>query len=119
MSITIADTATAVAQACDRYYQAWKSRDFGSMYAATQKTWASKDGNSAEILEQLHPAHLTAYQMGTPLPAGECLWQVPVSLVVDGVDRKAKPTVICEVEPYRPDLRGDWGVNPISALRLS
>jgi hypothetical protein len=119
MSITIADTATAVAQACDRYYQAWKSRDFGSMYAATQKTWASKDGNSAEILEQLHPAHLTAYQMGTPLPVGECLWQVPVSLVVDGVDRKATPTVICEVEPYKPDLRGDWGVNPISALRLS
>jgi len=31
--------------------------------------------------------------------------------------KKIKARVICETGPYKPDIEGNWGVNPISCLK--
>lgn len=47
-------------------------------------------------------------------------WLNPQGEVIDNTVKRmySVVTVICEKEPYTPDLNGTWGVNPISFMKM-
>ncbi|MDD5342804.1 MAG: hypothetical protein PHW12_00120, partial [Smithella sp.] len=51
------------------------------------------------------------------METGQAARDFTVKVNVNGKDSEITIRVICEIEPYKPDITGTWGVNPISALR--
>ncbi len=47
-------------------------------------------------------------------------WLNPKGKVIDNSLKRMYSivSVICEKEPYTPDLKGTWGVNPISFMKM-
>ena len=101
---------------------AWREKDWSRMEKFTQKTWNIKDKNPAETLD--------AWYGLKDLLGAEIIKKNTVSDVTVDITatvyyavgskietKKITGRVICEIVAYVQSPRGEWGVNPLSALR--
>ncbi len=110
------------------FLEAWKSQDHERMAKHCNKSWLL-DAHSNFTAEGWIYGHfgylsLEKYSIGEPVRIGECMLQFPVKAVIkSGAVEPASClmniNVLCELAPYKPDLKGEWGVNPVSATQIS
>jgi len=94
-----------------------KNKNLSQVYKHCQITW--KSNNSKKILQSLVDMELVNYDV----LLYEKVTDVAIKFIVSLEFRQAGkfvayPMVICEKSPYEPSLKGTWGVNPISILRM-
>jgi hypothetical protein len=99
----------------------WRKQDAGAMWDAAQKTW--KYNNSRRDLRMFQNTPLMSFKLLEPTEVSEVMVDVPVEVVLRVGQKPRKETrvmrVIAEKAPFKPNVDGDWGVNPVSALRQS
>lgn len=109
-----------------KYLKAYIKRDFKSMAKLTQITWASKSANPKEEIEKmLGNMILIDFEIGDFIyNKKEMAFDIPyiAKFKLDLPGEKIKSyscsaMIIKETNPYKPNVRGNWGVNPISMLR--
>ena len=88
----------------------------------TQKTWNIKDKNPAETLDALYGLKDL---LGAEIIKKNTVSDVTVDITATVYyavgskieTKKITGRVICEIVAYVQSPRGEWGVNPLSALR--
>jgi hypothetical protein len=117
------------------YLVAWQNEDWNKMLGSTQLTWRSQTKEATERLKAQHEfMKLKGAEMisaKTPpgvngsvcqdiiatifytVPAGEKKFRKMVK------EKKIKARLIRESAPFKADKDGEWGVNPVSALRTA
>jgi len=106
-----------------KFMDAWKDSNWSEMLKYTQKTWRSKENNNSELLKNwFYLKDLLTFKILKINQISESCVDVLLGIGYMFGNSKLKETkirarVICEIEPYKPDPTGEWGVNPISILR--
>ena len=98
------------------FLDAWKAKDMQVMLEHCQLTWATRTNNKLEWLAALVEAvPITKYRIISIEKVSEVF--VRATAEINGNKR----TTICLVKesvPYKTSKTGQWGINPISALRF-
>lgn len=97
-----------------KYLECWENQDWSAMVEYTQNSWAKKYDNSKEILEaQYSSKELLGAQIIDEEKQGENLTKVTYKVWYKFLDGEIsiKLTVANVIRE-----KGEWGVNPISAL---
>ena len=109
---------TNAKQAAQYFLEAWKGRRWGQMLTFCQYTWRESYGRQ-RLKEMFKPLQLDEYEVNSNLIKGDCMVEVYCWYVINGQPKRGKMRVICETAPYAPSLEGEWGVNPISVLKMA
>lgn len=106
-----------VKETIDNFMKAWKEQDRKAMHSLCTKTY--KVGNTEFQLKGLLPHQIASYKVGKIEKSTEVVYDATVSVKLKGSakPREIKVRSVCEIAPWKPSLDGDWGVNPISALK--
>lgn len=120
-------------RALSEYLLAWQKGDWAKMLESTQLAWSSQEKDATEALKSQHEliklngAEINGKKDVSELNPSVCqdllatiFYNVPLGdKKFRNVVKKKKIVVriICEIAPFKPDKKGRWGVNPISALR--
>lgn len=107
------------------FLQAWKQKDWQAMYETCQLTWRSNqltgegDPVGLPLVLLFGEFPIEGFEV-TPIEQGlPAVFDCTVSVKVRGRwTYPVKVRSICENRPYLADAKGQWGVNPISALRI-
>jgi len=105
------------------YILAWKDQDWERMVEFTQLTWRENEKDPVEALEaQYDLKTLKGFEIIDSEKISEVTTDITFvvwyELFTNQIDKKQiVARVIKESVPYTPDEQGQWGVNPISALR--
>ena len=113
----------SVEQTLANWVAAWRDQDWQKMVNLSQLTWVDGEADPAGILAASYDFKtLRSFEVTRIEVISEVM--VDVTFVVayeaftdDVVRRAITARVIREVAPYEPSTQGQWGVNPISALR--
>ena len=115
-------TAGTAEKALASFIAAWKKRRWGEMAELCQITWIK---SRSEPIEEMRARF--AWMRLNDAAIGEVEEISPVTRDItvrvdfnfkNGVASKTfKARVICEAAPFKPDVNGRWGVNPVSMLR--
>ena len=117
----------------EAFFRAWKARDWHGMLAASTRSWRESDHNVLEWYEKMFgPVTLISYEKieGTAWIHGAvCDVQIRGYLELPESRGKALLSCIVLVRSIKEDENGGpvdllspigkWGVNPVSALRVS
>jgi len=105
------------------FLQSWKEKDWNKMFQSCQKTWQnnhSLDGvtflESYYCLKNLKKWKIIKIKSISNV----CIdIKLKIEYGINGYSerKKIKARIICESEPYKTDINGNWGVNPISILK--
>lgn len=97
----------------------WKKKDWTKMVKYSQLTWRGySDENNAHRLEDWFGLkNLTKWEITKIEFVGDACRDVFVDINYENRKRKIRARVVCETEPYKPSIKGKWGVNPISCLK--
>lgn len=101
----------------NKFFQYWKKKNYGQMYAYCQKTWQFNHTKS-ELKAMFVNLDLLKYEIKSMDEGLECARVFECEVTVNGQVKKCTPKLICEKAAFKPDLSGIWGVNPISVIRL-
>lgn len=101
------------------FMEAWLYQDYDKMYTLVNKAWASK--YTRDFLWEMYSAVIIDdYEI--TVPPGEvtaALISAEVRIMVNKLWlNPALVVLVCETEAYKASLHGDWGVNPISTMKL-
>jgi hypothetical protein len=105
------------------YLNAWKEADWETMTEYTQLTWLNNEADAIGFLDAVYGFKdlVGAEIINTTEVSDVC---VDIEYIIyytfaGGEVSKVKITarIICESGPYEPSTEGQWGVNPVSALR--
>lgn len=111
----------------NNFLKAYYKKDWGTMANLSQITWASncRREPKVELEKSLGNILLLDYKVGNFIyNEKDVSFDIPYTATfkLDLLDQKAatyqcSAMVIKEVAPYKPNIKGQWGVNPISMLR--
>ncbi len=110
-------------RALAEYITAWKNQNWQRMVKFSQKTWVSAESDPARTLKGCYDFKtLKGFEVkGTKTisdAAKDITFVVYYEAITNQIDKKQiTARVIKETAPYKPSSQGQWGVNPISALR--
>jgi len=110
-------------RALAEYILAWKNQDWDRMASCTQKTWSSKEKDPAGVLEAWYSFKTLKGFEVTNLKkvsdvTSDITFIVEYEAITNQISKKQiTARVIKETAPYTPSEKGQWGVNPTSALR--
>ena len=118
-------SADSPERALAKYLNCWKQEDWDRMVDFTQKTWRSGRDDPVEDLrcyydfKYLVGAEITKKNIvsDTCVDVEAKVYYCAFSPTAIPTEKKITARVIRESEPYTPSSAGNWGVNPISALR--
>jgi len=110
------------------FLEAWRNRDWDTMYNLCQETWKSNNPHGKDFLKntygnfKLMGAEIIE-EIPSPKSLPESFQDVKVKLYVKDGAGNVKTIardfrLICEVAPYKPVPPGigKWGVNPLSGM---
>lgn len=112
------DTQTAIGT-----IQAWmtyiKQKNWIAMVPITQKTWAAHK-STKQTAKQLSGEYdffnISNWEILTIDKKTDMFYTITVSIDTNFGKKIMTANVIKETEPYHPDINGDWGINPTSAM---
>jgi hypothetical protein len=99
----------------EQFLNAWMDNNHIKMYELTSKTWKSK--HSKKQLKELIPKRIKAFSISEIKQFSECIYDVDITLRIGGKLKKVTARLLCELEPYKPSIDGEFGINPISIIR--
>ena len=114
------EVMTRAMAALDAFMNAWKTEDWGAMLLVSQKTWTSERGNALKALKArfstMRPESWTVEDAIEPkgLAKGVAVDATVAVHFLNMRDTTYTVRLICEIEPYKADPEGAWGVNPPS-----
>ena len=121
----------------NQFLKAVQARNIIRLYSHCQLTW--KKNNTKNKLAYYQQIKISNYEIGEveKIKNGEALkirvdfdfkvllkpgvkWMNWKGEVIDNTPKRMYSivTLICEKAPYTPDLKGKWGVNPISFMKM-
>jgi len=96
----------------------WKKKNWVKMTRYTQLTWRKNHENNIKWLEGwFWKKDLRKWKIVNTKIIGEACKDVYIEIDYGEGVKNIKARVICEIAPYKPDIKGIWGVNPISCLK--
>ncbi len=98
------------------FFEAWQAGHVKTMLEHCQLTWRATTKDAVSNLESLlHSVSITKFRILSTEKVSDFL----IDCVVEVNDTKrASIRIVKELAPYKPSETGQWGINPISALRL-
>jgi len=96
----------------------WKKKDWAKMAKYTQLTWRDSHKNNAQLLEWwfgIKP--LKKWKITDIKIIGDACRDIYIDIDYGEGMKEIRARVICEVAAYEADVKGTWGVNPISCLK--
>lgn len=99
-----------------KFLKSWQAGDAKTMLNHTQLTWRSRSKNPLGDLVALYESvDISTFKV---IRASK-ITDFKVDILVE-INNKSQATlcIIKEIAPYKTSKDGQWGVNPISALRL-
>lgn len=103
------------------FLNSWKSNNFTGMYELTQQTWKFK--HSKKQLKKLltikgnKPSRLKSFKVTEIREFMPTVYDANIVLMIGGNRKKVTARLVCETEPYKPSVDGEFGVNPISLIK--
>jgi hypothetical protein len=101
------------------FMEAWLYQNYDQMYTLVNKAWGSN--HSRDFLWDMYSGIIIddyAITEEPPRPERPMV-TAEVKIKLNGIWLKpANINLVCETAPYRPGLHGEWGVNPVSTLKL-
>lgn len=95
-----------------QFLAAYKKGDYEKMYQCCTHTW--KNNNDIEKLKQVLPYSPVGYKTFSAKQISSVVFDILIELQAKDGSIKALLRTICETGPYKPNIEGDYGVNPIS-----
>ena len=96
----------------------WRKKKWAKMARYTQLTWRNNHSNNTGWLEGwFWKKDLKKWEITKIEIVGKACRDVYINIDYGKGIKKIKARVICETGPYKPDIEGNWGVNPISCLK--
>ena len=101
------------------FMEAWLYQNYDQMYRLVNKAWGSNH-NPGFLWDIYSGIIIGDYEITEEPPRPERpMVTAEVKIQLNGQWLKpAKINLVCETEPYKPSLNGEWGVNPVSTLKL-
>lgn len=105
------------------YVLAWKNQEWGRMASFTQKTWFSNETEPTGLLEAWYSFKtLKGFEVTNVKKVSDVTsditFMVHYEAITNQISKKQiTARVIKETAPYTPSEKGQWEVNPTSALR--
>lgn len=102
------------------FMDAWKEHDSEAMFKASQVTW-QKDGGSVNRLKQTFcNTVIQDYSIvGITIRQKGILVDYKVRVKINNKwSEPANVRLLCEEKSFKLSKKGEWGVNPISAISL-
>ncbi|WP_028376009.1 hypothetical protein [Leeuwenhoekiella sp. MAR_2009_132] len=89
------------------------------MVKNTQKTWLSNRPKGKELasIKELITDRLKNANIQQEIKISSVITDFIVTGTIEGQSVKKKIRLLKELKPYTPSESGEWGVNPISALK--
>lgn len=101
-----------------RFLTAWQKKDWVKMLKYTQLTWRTLHKDNTQRLESwFRLKNLEKWEIIKIEFIGDACRDVFVNIDYGKGIKKIRARIICETKPYSPDIKGKWGVNPISCLK--
>ncbi len=97
------------------FLDAWKLQDYEKMHTLCQKTF--KVGHTKNQLKAIMPNRIKSFKLIKTEKSTEVVYDFDISVRIEGKSKKSMARVICETEPFKPSIDGEWGVNPLSISR--
>ena len=105
-------------KAVEKFLIAWQKKDWKKMKKYTQLTWRSLHLNNVMLLESwFEYKDLKKWEIIKTEFVGDACRDVSINIDYGEGIKRIKARVLCEDEPYKPNIKGTWGVNPISCLK--
>lgn len=109
------------------FFDNWEKQDYEAMYELTQLTWKNKktveDVKNLFCAIKLKSYVITTIESKEKNPRAKVIAELKLSVDKRFRDpdafREVEFSVICESAPYKPDVKGEWGVNPVSVWKLA
>lgn len=105
------------------YISAWKNQDWDEMISFAQKTWLSKETDPVGLLEAWYDFKtLKGFKITNVKKVSNVTTDVTCIVQYEAMTNQISKKqiiarVIKETAAYTPNEQGQWGVNPISAIR--
>lgn len=110
-----------------KFLQCWKDQNWIEMLKYVQQTWKSeKTKPMSTLIDYFSHKNIIKIKILDIENINNVMTDINFSIKYALVN-KAEPNrtfnekisarLICEKEPYKPDVKGQWGVNPVSILR--
>ena len=101
-----------------KFLTAWQKKDWVKMAKYTQLTWRSNHENNIGWLESwFWEKNLKKWEITKIEFVGDACRDVYIDIDYGKEIKKIKARILCEDAPYKPSIKGTWGVNPISCLK--
>ena len=97
----------------------WRKKNWVKMLKYTQLTWrgAFRKNNARWLESWFGLKNLNKWEIIKIEFVGDACRDVFVNVDYGKGIKEIRARVICETGPYKPDIKGNWGVNPISCLK--
>lgn len=102
-----------------KFLTAWQNKDWAKMAKYSQLTWkgSSNENNARRLEDWFGLKNLTKWEITKIESVGDACRDVFIDIDYGNIKRKIRARIVCETEPYKPNIKGKWGVNPISCLK--
>ena len=100
------------------FMKAWKEENYDKMFEYCQKTW--KEGRDLKTIELLFSfIKLKNFRALSTSTTSSVARRFTVELTFDDGDKIVSViNLICETAPYKTATYGEWGVNPVSVIKV-
>lgn len=97
------------------FLEGWKGNRFHKMYGLCQITW--KSNNDVKNLMYLLDKKLDSFEVTKINEINDCMHDVSITVRIKRIEKQITARLLKEKAPFKPDVNGVWGVNPISLIR--
>ena len=102
----------------EKFLNNWKKKKWIKMVRYTQLTWRTLHKNNARWLESWFGLkNLNKWEIIKIEFVGDACRDIFVNIDYGKGIKKIRARVICETGSYKPDIEGNWGINPVSCLK--
>ena len=103
----------------EKFLVNWKKRNWAKMAKYTQLTWrgAFRKNNARRLESWFGLKNLEEWKITGIEFVGDACRDIFVNIDYGKGIKEIRARIICEAGPYKPDIKGEWGVNPISCLK--
>lgn len=103
------------------FLENWKLKDFKEMYKNSQITW--KKNHPEKVLKSMFPDKIATYSLGEVKKLTPAHFTVKITVGIKSsllkIENKKHLVahLVCEIAPFKPSIKGKWGVNPSSVTK--
>jgi hypothetical protein len=100
------------------FLRCWSANHFDGADMLLQRTWIERNPGWLAWMQRIFQYRiLTKWEIIKQSRIGDACIDVHVQVTINGKKSQIKIRVLCETAAYKPDINGQWGINPISILK--